>query len=579
MKNRFFILFICFGIIACSLPSPFIQPKKEEGPALTKTESETAVPKEKNAPEKLSFIHKNIDFGSYLAGRFAQRSHDFSVSADYFQKTLQKDPANTELKIDYYLIQVLQGNLSAVQSILPEIIKLEKPALFAEYVAVLNHYQKKEFDTALSVLKSKQPHAVDKLLIPLSSAWICAAKGDEKSAFASLTPLEKDNRTESLFLYHTALLHIFFKQPDKADRLFQQFRTKEFPSLSALSVLKEFYQQQGNWNAQNPLYEKYQLALLQRPLLQVATENPEISFTVTSADKGLSEAFYNLSFLIGQLNLPESSLLLNSLALELNKQNLTALIWGAEIFEHLKCYELANKLYDAIPAMNDTILLKKALNLLLLEKNEEAEKILTDLIVRNPFNPLLYSLKADLMRDTNRANQAIEYYTTAIMLLQNKKEEVKALEKAYFSRGVAWDLLNEAEKTENDFLQALQLNPKNPLILNYLGYSWMEKGKNLSTAYDFIEQAYQLAPEDPNVIDSMAWKYYKTKQFGSALLLSESAVSKKPGSAVINSHLGDIYNALGRKREAGFQYKKALDLKADSSDFLRQELRRKLEVL
>jgi len=139
-----------------------------------------------------------------------------------------------------------------------------------------------------------------------------------------------------------------------------------------------------------------------------------------------------------------------------------------------------------------------------------------------------------------------------------------------------YDRLNRSDRIESDLQQALALNPKNAMVLNHLGYRWMEQNTNRTEGFELVKQAYQLKPLDPYIIDSMAYGYYCEGDYAKAVALAEQSVDLMPQSSVANAHLGDIYAALGRKREAGFQYYKALGMKADLTPDLEQELSKKI---
>ena len=94
----------------------------------------------------------------------------------------------------------------------------------------------------------------------------------------------------------------------------------------------------------------------------------------------------------------------------------------------------------------------------------------------------------------------------------------------------------------------------------------------------YIYRAHQFAPKKPHIWDSLAWGYYRQGEYQKALSFAERAADMIPYSALVQSHLGDIYLALGRKREAGYQYHKALNLKEDMTDNLKGQLLQKVSV-
>ena len=114
------------------------------------------------------------------------------------------------------------------------------------------------------------------------------------------------------------------------------------------------------------------------------------------------------------------------------------------------------------------------------------------------------------------------------------------------------------KNAENDFLLALELYPSQPLVLNYLGYTWIDLGINLEKAESFIEKAVKLRPNDGYFIDSLGWAYYRKGAYRKAVEELEKAVALVPNDPIINDHLGDALWRSGYKNEAIFQWNRAL---------------------
>ena len=127
-----------------------------------------------------------------------------------------------------------------------------------------------------------------------------------------------------------------------------------------------------------------------------------------------------------------------------------------------------------------------------------------------------------------------------------------------------------------DLKKAQTLDPENAMLLNDLGYHQLELGL-IDEGFDLVKKAHFKKPNDPYILDSLAFGYFKKGQFQIALPYAEKALDMMPQSALINAHLGDIYAGLKRFREAQFQYKKALDLKTDLSEEMLQQLTQKLK--
>lgn len=138
--------------------------------------------------------------------------------------------------------------------------------------------------------------------------------------------------------------------------------------------------------------------------------------------------------------------------------------------------------------------------------------------------------------------------------------------------------LNEREQwdaAEADLLAALEIDPDQPEVLNFLGYGWIDKGRNVEAGFDLIRRAIAQRPRSGYIIDSLGWAHYRMGQFEDAARELERAAELAPDDAEIISHLGDAYWRTGRRLEAGFEWRRALTLDPDAE--LSGSLREKLE--
>ena len=133
----------------------------------------------------------------------------------------------------------------------------------------------------------------------------------------------------------------------------------------------------------------------------------------------------------------------------------------------------------------------------------------------------------------------------------------------FYQRGIAYERLKEWPKAEPNFRKALELQPDQPQVLNYLGYSWVDMNMNLEGRPGDDPKAVDLRPSDGYIVDSLGWAYFRLGRFDDAVREMERAVSLKPEDPVLNDHLGDAYWRVGRKLEATFQWSHARDMKPD----------------
>ena len=168
---------------------------------------------------------------------------------------------------------------------------------------------------------------------------------------------------------------------------------------------------------------------------------------------------------------------------------------------------------------------------------------------------------------------AAEAYEEAVARVGEIEERHWAL--LYF-RGIAYERSKQWPEAEADFLKALELNPEQPYVLNYLAYSWVEHKTNLDQAEEMLLKAVELRPDDGYIVDSLGWVYYRLGRFEEAVQQLERAVELRPMDPTINDHLGDAYWRTGRLREAEVQWQRALSLNP-TEEGQADKIRRKLE--
>ena len=237
-----------------------------------------------------------------------------------------------------------------------------------------------------------------------------------------------------------------------------------------------------------------------------------------------------------------------------------AYFYSAQIYQILKKYELAENFYLQISKKHQLYLESQksiAINKSKRGLFEEAKNNLLFLIELYPNDNNLIIALADLYRTEKKYDKAVLYYSTLINSLDIFSPEYWHL---LYMRGICYERSSEWELAEKDFKKSLKAKPNSPQVLNYLAYGWLERDVNLIIAMDMLKEAYRANPDSYYILDSLAWAYYKLNNLQKAAELMEEVVIMAPGEAISLDHLGDIYFALKRKREATYFWKQALDL-------------------
>jgi Flp pilus assembly protein TadD len=212
--------------------------------------------------------------------------------------------------------------------------------------------------------------------------------------------------------------------------------------------------------------------------------------------------------------------------------------------------------------MKSTAVVRVATNLDAMGDRPEAIRRLSNIVATRPDDLDAVSVLGDILRYDEQYEKATEAYGKAIELSGGNRP---ADWRFYYVRGIAYERSKQWELAEADFLKALELNPDQPQVLNYLGYSWVDQGMNLKPALEMIEKAVKAQPQDGYIVDSLGWAFYRLGRIDEAVDVLEDAVQLRPNDPEINDHLGDAYWTAGRVQEARFQWKIAIDVDEDGN--------------
>ncbi len=207
--------------------------------------------------------------------------------------------------------------------------------------------------------------------------------------------------------------------------------------------------------------------------------------------------------------------------------------------------------------------IQAGLSLDALGRSDDALKRLQEIVAANPKDIDAISALGSLQRSGKKFGEAAETYTKAIDLLGKPDRSNWTL---FYFRAICFERSKQWPKAEADFKTALELFPDQPLVLNYLGYSWVDQGVNLDEAFKMLRQAVDLRPTDGYVVDSLGWANYKLGHYDEATRELEKAIELKPADPVVNDHLGDAYWRMGRKLDAQFQWNHARDMGPEPED-------------
>jgi len=517
--------------------------------------------------------------GSYLAARQASIESDYRAAADYFARAMMQDPTNPALMENAVMAYVGLGQVDRAVAVARRLLTLGVDSQVANMALLADQIKRENFEQALDDLAAEQ--SIGPLVDGLLKAWAQLGMGRMSEALETFDEVSASQGIEVFGLYHKALALAAVGDFESADEILSG-RAEGALQLTRRGVVafaQVLSQLERNADAIDLLDQSFN-GDLDPALTQIRAEleaGKVLPFTaIRNAKDGAAEVFLVVAGALNGEAQDSYTLLYSRLAEFLRPDHVDAILLSAALLERLERFELATETYNRIPRDDpafDAAELGRADALRKSGKTEAAIEVLEQLTRSRPDNPSVFITLGDTLRGLERYEEASKVYDSAIALLG---EPQRGQWLVYFARGITHEREDRWDQAEADFRVALNLNPGQPQVLNYLGYSFVEKGINLDEALEMIEQAVAANPDSGYIVDSLGWVQFRLGQYSDAVGNLERATELEPVDPIVNDHLGDAYWAVGRKIEAEFQWKRALSFDPEEEDATR--IRRKLEV-
>ncbi len=522
-------------------------------------------------PGKLPAIAAETPFGAYLAGRHAQEEGNYRAAALWYEEALKADPRSPELISRTFDMEAQSGRFDKALPLAQKVLDLDGSDAVADLVLLLDRVEAGDNAAALARAEALPDDGLHRYAGPLVLAWTQMAVGNLAGADAALQGLDKFDGFAPLKYFQLGLLYDFAGQPDKAE----QYYLKTLDVTGQLNwrltdAMANFYLRHGRPDQALAIYKRFVAENSGSELAESVMANKPVGVPaplIGSAKDGLAEALFDLASIVNRPDTSDLALLYDRCALALRPHLAVAQLLLADLLTADDKPQQSLAILTAIPANSRyawSAQLRVAANLESLGHIDEAVAQLQAMAAQHPDRASAEIQLGDLLRGQKRFVEAAGAYSEAVQRLKAAGSPPHwAL---YYSRGIAYERSGQWSLAEADLEHALELKPDQPLVLNYLGYSWIDRGEKLKRGLKMIEKAVSLRPEDGYIVDSLGWAHYKLGDYAGAISYLEKALELVPDDPTINDHLGDAYWKSGRTLEARYQWRQALAFKPDKED-------------
>lgn len=501
--------------------------------------------------------HSRTLAGNYLAARFAQRHQDWHAAHIYMKNVIAFDDENTLLTQRAFLLAIGAGEKQSAEELATAIAATgaENSELAYIYLAC-DALRDKDFNKATTMINNLPDDGFGQYTKPLLTAWTIMGKDGKDAALAFLKTQAEE--TDPTFNIHAALMNELAGDMDAAEAHYRA-AMEEGMTLPNAVLAGNFFQRKGDVDLAKKIYSGLGDVYNFTPFV-----GKETRANIKTAADGAAVALFDLATLLYERRAYDSAQIYGRLVQLLSPQSAFASLMMGDIAAINEHYGDAVVAYDGITRSSPLYWLSRMRVAEVYEAAEHPESaaiLLEDLSHNKETRTQALIGLGDLHRRHEHFAEAIKSYDAALAEIGDVTEDHWAV---VYARGMSLERLNNWDRAEKDLLQALSFQPDNPMILNYIGYSWAEKGINLQKAKEYLQRAVALRPNDGYILDSYGWVLYRLGEFAEAAKWLEKSVAYVPDDTNILDHLGDAYWQTGRKTEARFKWQRAHDLSKDS---------------
>ena len=519
---------------------------------------------------------KNLDkfndgafISDYFSGILLLNDNQYNKSYKFLKRLNGLESSHLNYSVRYLYSLVNLGKFNEAFKYAKKLEKNELSNFESNLIIGIYHLRNKQFKLSQKYfLKLKSRNSSFLLNSFISNSlfnWSSFGKVNLNEAKKKINSI--DGKFENLKSIQNVFLHCFYKS-DKTVSLFKKLTTDKKIDFSRYNYFYATYlinsgkvdQAKNVIDASLKLYPRN--LLLNQKKLDLENERKEINFNCQNQSHIIAEILYISANALSSQSIYDFSNFYLNLAKYLNSNFYSYNTLLAENSYKIDDLTQAEKIYDDIKKQgrafawyaakqNAKILIKgnkKEKALKLVKKNYEK------IIIKNIYETFDY---AEFLKNNEKFEDSIEFYTEVI----NKIDKDHPLyPEVMDGRGVAYERVGKWQKAEKDLLSSLDVKPDQAYVINYLAYSWIEKGIKIKESLNMLEKANNLKSNDPYIIDSLGWALFKLKKYRDAKNYLQMAVQLMPADPVVNDHYGDVLWKNGNKIQARYYWRHVLNL-------------------
>ncbi len=532
----------------------------------------------------LDNFNKADHISNYFSGILLLNENQFEESFNFLKKLNGLEKSHVSYSVKYLNSLVNSGNLKEAFKYSKR-LEREKIDIFESLIIMGVFYLKNlEVDKAKKYfLKAKNKKSSLILNNYVSNSLFNWSNLENNNlGQASLELIKLDERFENLKKIQNVFLNCYYDSPITSD-LFEKLTSNKKIDFSRYNYFHASYLVSSKKiseakNIINSSLKSYPRNLLLNQYKRDLNENKNILvFDCKNKAHVIAEILYITSNALSSQSIYSLSNFYLNLAIYLNKDFHSYEALLAENFFKNDNIKKAKKIYNFLSNKGKSFQWYSAKQLTKIYikegKKDKAIKLLRD-VYKNLDTKNIYEIfdYAEFLKNNEKFKDSIPYYSK---IIDNIEMDNPLYAEATDGRGVAFERINEWDKAEKDLLASLKADPEQAYVINYLAYSWIEKGIKIEKSLKMLEKANRLRSNDPYITDSLGWALFKLKRYNEAKEYLQLAVKLLPGDPIVNDHFGDVLWKNGSEIQARYYWKYVLGLEK-TEDKLKKTIKEKL---
>ena len=526
-------------------------------------------------------IYSRENFSNYFLGMVSANNNFNNEALRYLKKVESLKNSHTKFNVEFVRMLVLLEKFDEAFTFSKSVWDENESFFEADLLLGLDSFKKKDYKNSEKYFErlnkiSRYNIFFDDLIGNILISWSQASQGNREDSFRTLEKIPRPYR--HFTKTQNSFLKCYFDSSDTENSFEEIIQDKNYNFSRYNFFLANYYLfKDKNVEAKKVIKngrEKHNSNLLiketENLLLKGKNEKIKSFFNCKNPDDVLAEFFYVLANLYSSERNYQLSNFYLKISLFLNKKFLTNNALLAENFYYQKKYKLSKKTYKSLKSIGPIYSWYASKSIATILLNEKGKKYSVNSLEKefnslsNPNFEHYYEL-ANFYKDNEYYEKSIKYYS---LTLKEIKKDHFLVPKILDRRGTSFERLGDWENAEKDLIESLKILPDQAHVLNYLAYTWVDKGINLNEGLEMLKKANQIKKEDGYIIDSLGWAYYAKKDYIEAERFLRRAVELLPFDPIINDHYADTLWMLNKNIQARYIWGNILKL-----DSVEQKLR------